>query len=172
MRESLPIMREFRRQRRAAQVELGTSAVIACIIAAWTLAPVVLRTTPSAVASPPPRSADTIDTVSDTRLPVEAFDASLVRLPPKPVVKTDALPPPPPPPPRLILLAVIARPDQPTIASIYDPDIDAVIELRTGQKHGQFTVAAIANQAVELRSGGRTVSISLDPARSPTRGAK
>ncbi len=171
-RDSFPIMREFRRQRRALRGELVTFCMIACIIAAWAMAPVVLRATPNAVASSPPERADAADVASHTRLPTDAFDAALVRLPPKPVAKLDAPPPPPPPQPRLILLAVTARPNQPTIASVYDPDIDAVVELRTGQTHGQFTVAAIANQAVDLRSGGRTVSIHLDPARSPTRGTK
>jgi len=161
-------MFELQRQRRIARLEVLAAAIITITMAIWATLPLLQPGSPDSTV---PLVANQITQIAQQpgrSLPIEAFDTSLIHLPPKPIAKLES-PPPPPPPPRLVLLAIAERAGQPNVASIYDPDIDTVVLLSPGQSHAGFTVTSIADHAVVLKSGRRTVSLFLDPGRSPKR---
>jgi hypothetical protein len=160
-----PVTRQIDAEHRKARVELLLLTIAACAIGVWAAMPLVAPAPVDTITDSKTATATSEPRLADRSLPQSAFDASLVRLPPKPVAPEP--PPPPPPPPRLVLLAIAGQPGQPNTASIYDPDLDTVLQLQSGQSHGAFTVTRVTSDLVELRHGQRAITLMLDPARPP-----
>jgi len=99
-----------------------------------------------------------------------AFHAPLWLAPPPPPAPPPGLPKPAPLPPlKLQLLAIIRVPEAASDearyrAMLYDPDIDAIIEVAAGATIGDRTVVGVTPNEITLkdRAGTRTLSLRTE----------